>query len=235
MHNAHASLPDAWALPDAHTSLGKQPKDVRAADVKEPAARKKTQGRPRGPKGWPDDILYLVSNDMSLSSLSAHDKRMVRPGASSRIPGIEIRKITDPAHPAYGQNGLYATRDFGVGEVLGEYTGFVMPGHMGGEYTTRLWDTDAEPGNPHPACNASKGGNEFRFINDFRCVPGDKGSNVRFSACHIQGARSALIVAIKDVAEGEEFLLDYGEQYWSAETLALFQTWKPSDTPAVEE
>ena len=28
------------------------------------------------------------------------------------------------------QNGLYATRDFGVGEVLGEYTGFVMPGHM---------------------------------------------------------------------------------------------------------
>ena len=28
------------------------------------------------------------------------------------------------------QNGLYATRDFGIGEVLGEYTGFVMPGDM---------------------------------------------------------------------------------------------------------
>ena len=59
--------------------------------------------RTRGPKGWPADVLYLVSNDMSLPTLSAQDKRMVRPGASARIPGIEIRKITDPAHPAYGQ------------------------------------------------------------------------------------------------------------------------------------
>jgi hypothetical protein len=55
---------------------------------------------------------------------------MVRPGASGRIPGIEIRAIVDEGHPACGQNGLYATRMFTNGEVLGEYTGYVMPGHM---------------------------------------------------------------------------------------------------------
>ncbi|KAJ1468919.1 hypothetical protein T484DRAFT_1853720 [Baffinella frigidus] len=156
------------------TALASLQDDGRQDYVQEPPTRKHSRGGPAsGPPGWPDDILYLESND--LSNLSVQDKRIVRPGASSKIPGIEIRSITDPAHPAHGQNGLYATRDFGVGEVLGEYTGFVMPGHMGGEYTTRLCDTDAEPGNPHPAngnglyatrdfgpaCHASKGGNEY--------------------------------------------------------------------------
>ena len=82
--------------------------DVAIQGLVQPSALKQIQTsraprRTRGPKGWPEDVLYLVSNDMSLPTLSAQDKRMVRPGASARIPGIEIRKITDPAHPAYGQ------------------------------------------------------------------------------------------------------------------------------------
>ncbi|KAJ1475936.1 hypothetical protein T484DRAFT_3138214 [Baffinella frigidus] len=91
-------------------------------------------------------------------------------------------------------------------------------GWKGGEYTTRLWDTNDRLSYQKPGCDASKGGNEFRMINDFRGVPGAKGRNMRFSRCQVQGARAALIVAIKDVAEGEEFLLDYGEQYWGADS-----------------
>jgi hypothetical protein len=91
--------------------------------------RRKPERRPGCvPNGWPTDIDYLTSND--LSSLSAREKKMVRPGASGRIPGIEICEIVDEGHPARGQNGLYATRMFTNGEVLGEYTGYVMPGHM---------------------------------------------------------------------------------------------------------
>ena len=33
--------------------------------------------------------------------------------------------MLDAAHPAYGQNGLFASAGFGIGDVLGEYTGKV--------------------------------------------------------------------------------------------------------------
>ena len=89
-----------------HHALARQGLVQPLVPLVQPAALKQMQTSrgPRrvcGPKGWPEDVLYLASNDMSLSS--AQDKRMVRPGASARIPGIEIRSITDPAHPAYGQ------------------------------------------------------------------------------------------------------------------------------------
>jgi hypothetical protein len=84
------------------TALCSLPEDERQGLVQEAPTRKHGHGRPAcGPKGWPNDILYLESND--LSNLSSQDKKLVRPGASARIPGIEIRKITDPGHPACGQ------------------------------------------------------------------------------------------------------------------------------------
>ena len=86
------------------TAISSLPEEERQDLVQEQCmlARKHGHGRPAcGPKGWPNDIVYLEINDMS--NISAQDKRVVRPGASARIPGIEIRKITDPAHPACGQ------------------------------------------------------------------------------------------------------------------------------------
>lgn len=87
-----------------------------------------------------------------------------------------------------GQHGLYATRDFEVGEVLGEYTGVAVSGEkvtvttnernvssaappylllssvdwQGGAYTTRLWDKDAPScGYQLPGIDASIAGNEL--------------------------------------------------------------------------
>jgi hypothetical protein len=81
------------------TALSSLAEDGRQDYVQEPPTRKQGRGGP--PPGWPDEILYLETNDMS--NLSAQDKRIVRPGASSKIPGIEIRNISDPNHPAVGQ------------------------------------------------------------------------------------------------------------------------------------
>jgi hypothetical protein len=56
---------------------------------------------------------------------------------------------------------------------------------QGSEYTTRLWDGDDAPnaGYNMPACDASRGGNEMRMINDFRGVPG-----AEMAACRSRGA-----------------------------------------------
>ena len=164
-------------------------------------------------EGWPADVNYTHTPDMS--DVSPADKRLLR---QDYLPGVAIRRVTDPAHPACGQNGLYATISFSAGDVLGEYTGKVMPGHWGGEYVTRLWNTGANSDYFRPGVDADKMGNELRMINDYRSVPGATGPNCKFSRAAIRGFRAALIVAIRPVAPNEEFLLDYGEVYWQGLT-----------------
>jgi len=165
-------------------------------------------------EGWPGEISYTHTPDMS--EVTPADKRLLR---QDYVPGVSIRTVTDTAHPACGQNGLYATITFGVGDVLGEYTGKVMPGHWGGEYVTRLWNTGANSDYYRPGVDAQKMGNELRMINDYRSVPGATGPNCKFSRAAIRGFRAALIVAILPIAPNEEFLLDYGEVYWRQELM----------------
>jgi len=163
-------------------------------------------------EGWPEDVSYTHTPD--ISDVTRHDKRLLR---QDYLPGVAIRRVTDHAHPAYGQSALYATAGFRLGDVLGEYTGKVMPGHWGGEYVTRLWDTGENSDFYMPGVDAETMGNELRMINDFRGVPGATGPNCRFSRAAIRGFRAALIVAIKPIAPNEELLLDYGEVYWRPE------------------
>jgi hypothetical protein len=98
-------------------------------------------------EGWPEDVQYTHTLDMS--GLSASDKRSLR---IDSIPGVFIRRyrwqhcnvpahlfpdlrwvrvlcdsIDDPAHPACGQRGLFAAQRFRIGDVIGEYTGKVVP------------------------------------------------------------------------------------------------------------
>ena len=162
--------------------------------------------------GWPADLQYTHTPDMS--EVSPADRRLLK---QDHLAGVAIRRVTDENHPAFGQNGLYATISFGVGDVLGEYTGKVMPGHWGGEYVTRLWNTGANSDYYRPGVDAEHIGNELRMINDYRSVPGAAGPNCKFSRAAIRGFRAALIVAILPIAPNEEFLLDYGEVYWRQE------------------
>ena len=160
-------------------------------------------------EGWPSDVDYTNTPDMS--EVSPADKRLLR---QDYIPGVSIRRVETPGHPAFGQYGLYATINFVMGDVLGEYTGKVMPGHWGGEYVTRLWNTGAKSDYYRPGVDAQLMGNELRMINDYRGVPGATGPNCKFSRTAIRGYRAALIVAIAPIAPDQEFLLDYGEVYW---------------------
>ncbi|KAM7223935.1 hypothetical protein V8F06_000408 [Rhypophila decipiens] len=47
---------------------------------------------------------------------------------SGPSPAVQIHRITDPNHPAYGQCGLFAARDLLPGELILPYYGVVHPG-----------------------------------------------------------------------------------------------------------
>ena len=92
-------------------------------------------------------------------------------------PLVEIRSITDPAHPACGQHGLFAARHLPAGSFILPYLGVYHRGnvavgrrgqgtnlHNKKESDYDLWlDRDADV-----AVDADRCGNEARFINDYR-------------------------------------------------------------------
>ena len=61
--------------------------------------------------------------------------------------------------------------------------------------------------------DASKRGNEARFINDWRNI--SRRPNCSFTQKYLDnGAVAAFIYAISNIEPGEELLLDYGDLYW---------------------
>ena len=78
-------------------------------------------GRDREVKAlWPADVEYI--NTVDWSSLSVGDEAIVSL-CKSRLPGVQVRVITDQRHPCCGERGLFATRRWERCCVVGEYTG----------------------------------------------------------------------------------------------------------------
>ena len=132
----------------------------------------------------------------------------------SRLPGVEIRKISDAAHPVCGAYGLFATRAFRVGDCVGEYVGDVVSAERasrgGNGYIAAL---GAQGEETMPGIDAARCGNETRFINDARGV-GDGVPNCRLVRTTIRALPAVLIIVVRPVRYGDEFLLNYGQDYW---------------------
>ena len=60
--------------------------------------------------------------------------------------------------------------------------------------------------------DASKFGNEMRFINDYRNIADEE--NAYFVIDRERGEYQTRIVASRYIEPGEEILTDYGEEYW---------------------
>lgn len=126
------------------------------------------------------------------------------PGPS---PNVRIHKITDPSHPACNQAGLFAARDLAPGSLILPYLG-LLHGSDDPLYATSdydLWVTDrcgddgqgrdeAGQGKERKhtggvAVDATESGNEARFINDYRGVPGAVRPNAEF--CEVWDVKRA--------------------------------------------
>ena len=191
------------------------------------------------PKNWPEGFPYLTSPAYSASLSKAQlqslrtkpasttegdlreTPRELKPGP---CPHVKITPITDPRHPANGQSGLFATRALPPGSLILPYIGEVHPAgaasHASSDYD--LWlDRGGDV-----AVDAARMGNEARFVNDYRGVPGAVRPNAEF--CEAWDARRGeKVMAVfvlpagkKDkakaagIAKGQEILVSYGKGFW---------------------
>lgn len=192
------------------------------------------------PKNWPEDLPYLTTPIYapSLSKAQLQSLRVRPAGAdastavlevpSSLKPGIcasvKITPVSDPRHPACGQSGLFATRALAPATLVLPYLGEVHPSPSAAHATSDydLWlDREGDV-----AVDASRAGNEARFVNDYRGVPGATRPNAEF--CEVWDVRRGekgmavfVLPATKrdkgkgvGIAKGQEILVSYGKGFW---------------------
>ncbi|EGR44471.1 uncharacterized protein TRIREDRAFT_112193 [Trichoderma reesei QM6a] len=90
------------------------------------------------------------------------------PATETPCPRVKILPITNPLHPAHGQFGLFAAANILPGELIVAYLGRLHgKGTTSEESDYDIWlerEMDV-------AVDAALGGNEGRFVNDYRGVP----------------------------------------------------------------
>ncbi|KAJ9659665.1 hypothetical protein H2201_007256 [Coniosporium apollinis] len=144
-----------------------------------------TSTAPQLPKGWPPGLPYLIQPTYSLSLTPSTLQRLRThppntPILSSKLLGpsplVRIRPIASPAHPANGQYGLFAARDLPPDSFVLLYVGHVH----GAEDADARSDYDlCLDGEMGVGVDAARGGNEARFVNDYRGIE-DGGPNAEF-------------------------------------------------------
>ncbi|CAK7270271.1 hypothetical protein SEPCBS57363_004019 [Sporothrix epigloea] len=209
------------------------------------------------PSNWPSSVRYLAIP--VYAGISPRQRQLLQtqpadmPGASASTPPlpeippvlrfgpsplVEIHAITDPAHPACGQYGLFTARHLPAGSFILPYFGVYHRGnvavgrhgqgtnlHNKKESDYDLWlDRDADV-----AVDAERCGNEARFINDYRGT-GKPRANAEFREVWDprRGERGMAVFVLPatkrllqkavsgtgGIAKGEEILVSYGKGFW---------------------
>ncbi|TFJ84998.1 hypothetical protein NSK_003422 [Nannochloropsis salina CCMP1776] len=163
------------------------------------------------PTHWPSEVFFSQKLKWAASSAGQDVKEVFR---RRLLPGIEVRRITEPSHVLHGQYGVYATRAFAPFDVIGEYVGRVVPPAVCGEYVASIDQDDGRlPQGSSPwGVDSALYGNEVRMINHFHQI--GPVPNVKFVTAYIAELPHILVVVLRPIAEGAEILIDYGADYW---------------------
>ena len=158
--------------------------------------------------------------------------------------GVRVRRLNeDRASGEQTTRVGGATTTIPAGAILFHYSGAVRTleefnavydDPLSNGYAFLMWRRatgDRSSGPSMLFVDAKDGGNTGCMINDFRENPlSDPGTaallrqvvgrvtpsrNVQFVRVHDRGWPHMFIVAVRELSQGEELLLDYGEQYWS--------------------
>lgn len=186
------------------------------------------------PHGWPANIEYLrsllYSKRLTKETLRALNSPRCSadcetlkdaPGPCSRV---RIRWIEAPNHPANGQHGLFAWQHLHPQTLILFYLGYVHD------------EAETDPNSNYDlsldrdlalAVDATRHGNEARFINDYRGVADAPNAEFRDVWVATAGGRLERRVAVyvlsagksgrraKGIAKGEEILVSYGKGFWN--------------------
>ncbi|KAH6643930.1 hypothetical protein C7974DRAFT_9776 [Boeremia exigua] len=187
------------------------------------------------PKDWPEGTKYLRAP--SYSKRLAKDKLdtllLSKTGQPSRDPvlttrgpyaNVRITPIANTSHPAHGQYGLFAAQHLAPDTFILPYLGYVHDQSDLDEASDYDLSLDRESG---IGVDASKMGNEARFINDYRGI--SAGPNAEFRdvlvdvGFDILEKRMGVFVLsagksgkrVKGIGRGEEILISYGKGFWA--------------------
>ncbi|KAF1916415.1 hypothetical protein BDU57DRAFT_516523 [Ampelomyces quisqualis] len=187
------------------------------------------------PKGWPSDVTYLQSSLFS-QKLDADKARQLTLLKSNLPPGVQtwkssaphsnvrITRVVDVSHPAHGQHALCAAQHLPPGTFILPYLGYVHDQTDMDEASDYDLSLDRELG---IGADASKMGNEARFINDYRGV--STTANAEFldifadvGSGKVEKQVGVFVLSagksgrrIKGIGRGEEILVSYGKGFWS--------------------
>lgn len=204
------------------------------------------------PKNWPEALPYLSSpllhkalstsqiqllkNKPSIATaaesyLSSPIPIVPTPSCQTPSPLVKIQPIHDANHPANGQYGLFAARDLKPGTFIIPYLGRVHPG------TAEATDPDSDydlwlDHDANLAVDASKEGNEARFVNDYRGVRERPNAEFGTAWCERWGQLCVGFWVLdagkakpsgkgkgdrarqQGIKKGEEILVSYGKGFW---------------------
>lgn len=187
------------------------------------------------PKGWPSSITYLQSPLLS-KKLGADKARQLLLLKSDLPPDVQtwkpsaphsnvrITSVAEASHPAHGQHALCATQHLPPNTFILPYLGYVHDQTDIDEASDYDLSLDRELG---IGVDASKMGNEARFINDYRGVSTAANAEFRDIFVDVGSGKVEKRVGVfvlsagksgkrtKGIARGEEILVSYGKGFWS--------------------
>ena len=185
------------------------------------------------PKSWPKNTVYLsrpvysktVSpNLLRLRRSNLPPNAVVVPTSNGPTSAVKVGSITSLSHPAHGQYGLFASRRLPADSFIVLYLGYVhgkTDTDSNSDYDLSL-DRDLGVG-----VDASKMGNEARFINDFRGVADRPNAEFREVWVDSNSGYLEKMMAVfalpagrsgkrsKGIAKGEEIIVSYGKDFWT--------------------
>ena len=129
----------------------------------------------------------------------------------------EIKRL-QPGHPAYfegvSENGYFAVEDVPANTFIGEMTGRwkYKQKKDKSRYLVKVYLTDINPDFDLDV-DADSEGNEMRFVNS-TSFDLDIRENVRMETVWCSGYLCIFLYTITDVKKGEEFILNYGNDYF---------------------
>ncbi|TDL28797.1 hypothetical protein BD410DRAFT_711674 [Rickenella mellea] len=179
------------------------------------------------PSHWPANIRYLTTQHyaptISTSVMThikgtsrSHDGRMNR---QSGRPIVAIRAIEDPSHPAIGQFGLFATKRIPPHSHIVDYIGEVhSDDRPESDYDLSLYRT--ADGSVNVGVDASKMGNEARFVNDYRRIHPKPNAAFRDGRNDAGELCMSVWSQADPIRKGEEILVSYGKAWWQARRIS---------------
>jgi hypothetical protein len=187
------------------------------------------------PKHWTAEIVYLrapcYSKDLDGDAMKAlimprSDMSLTEQARTVAGPynNVKIITISTQSHPANGQHGLFANQHLLPDTFILPYLGFVHGKADTDEASDYDLSLDRDFG---IGVDASKMGNEARFINDYRGVSTSPNAEFRNIYVDIGNGKVEKRMGVfvlsagkagkraKGVLKGQEILVSYGKGFWT--------------------